>query len=260
MNKKVVFILFLILFFFQQAGAEPGIPKIQKHEPAKQKYAKPESMDEVLDCLLEPNDEVKLSSQVSGILNTILVERGDKVKRWQSVASLKSGVEQAAVALAKAKVEFGKRKLVRNNDLYKQDLISIHEKDEIETEHRISELELREAQEKLKLRTIYSTINGVVIERHHSAGEFISEDPVLTLVSIDPLNVEIIVPSSQLGKITKGMTAYVVPELSGGHKYKGVVEIVDSIIDASSGTFTIRVKLPNPGNKIAAGLKCQVSF
>ena len=255
MNKSISLSIIFLLLHFQQAGAESSISKSSMPSPTGQVV-----IGEALDCLLEPNDEVKLSSQVAGILHKIHVERGDQVKKWQVVAQLKSGVDLATVELAKAKVGFGKRKLVRNADLYKQDLISIHEKDEIETEHQISVLELKEATEKLKMRTIRSTIDGIVIERHHSAGEFISEDPVLTLASIDPLNVEIIVSSSQLGQITKGMTAYVVPELSGGQKYKGVVEIVDSIVDAASGTFTIRVKLPNPGNKIAAGLKCQVSF
>ena len=215
---------------------------------------------EALDCLLEPNEEVKLSSQIPGILDSIRVERGDQVKRGQIVARLKSGVEKAAVALAQARVDFGKRKLVRNEDLYRQELISIHEKDEMETEHRIAELELQEAKEKLKLRTLRSPINGIVTERHHSAGEFVGEDPVLTLVSIDPLNVEIIVPVSRIGSIRKGMTAIVEPESPAGGSFNGKVDIVDQIIDAASGTYTVRVKLPNPGHRIAAGLKCRVRF
>ncbi len=216
--------------------------------------------EEELDCLLEPNEEVKLSSQIPGILDAIQVERGDRVRKRQIVARLKSGVERAAVALAQAKVDFGKRKLVRNKDLYRQELISIHEKDEMETEHRMAELELREVQEKLKLRTLRSPISGIVTERHHSAGEFIGEDPVLTLVSIDPLNVEIIVPVSRIGTIRKGMTAIVSPESPAGSHFTGKVDIVDQIIDAASATYTVRVKLPNPKHAIAAGLKCSVSF
>jgi len=215
---------------------------------------------ETLDCLLEPNDEVKLSSQIPGILDVIQVERGDRVRKGQIVARLKSGVEKAAVALAQAKVDFGQRKLVRNKDLYQQELISIHEKDEMETEHRMAELELREAKEKLKLRTLRSPINGIVTERHHSAGEFIGEDPILTLVSIDPLNVELIVPVSRIGTIHKGMAVIVQPEYPADGRFKAKVEIVDQIIDAASGTYTVRVKLPNPKHSIAAGLKCSVSF
>ncbi len=216
--------------------------------------------EEALDCLLEPNEEVKLSSQIPGIIDSIKVERGDKVQRGQIVARLKSGVERAAVALAQARVDFGKRKLVRNEELYRQELISIHEKDEMETEHRIAELELQEAKEKLKLRTLRSPITGIVTERHHSAGEFVGEDPVLTLVSIDPLNVEIIVPVSRIGAIRKGMSAIIEPESPAGGSFSGKVDIVDQIIDAASGTYTVRVRLPNPKHRIAAGLKCRVHF
>ncbi|MCW9025533.1 MAG: efflux RND transporter periplasmic adaptor subunit [Gammaproteobacteria bacterium] len=222
--------------------------------------AQPDSMAAPLDCLLEPNEEVDLSSQVPGILDIIQLERGDMVKAGQVVAKLKSGVEEAAVELAQAKVDFGKRKLVRNKELYTQNLISVHEKDEMETEQQIAVLELKEAREKLKLRTIRSPINGLIIERHHSAGEFVNENPILTMASIDPLNVEIIVPSSQIGMIKKGMTALVEPDFSMGATYKGVVDIVDPIIDAASGTFTVRATLPNPGNSISAGLKCRVQF
>ena len=213
-----------------------------------------------LDCLLEPNEEVKLSSQVPGILDRILVERGDSVKAGQVVAKLKAGVEQAAVELAKAKVDFGERKLVRNKELYTQNLISIHEKDEMETEQQIAVLELKETKEKLKLRTIRSPINGVIIERHHAAGEYVNEDPILTMASIDPLHVEIIVPSSQIGLIKKGMIALVKPEFASGASLKGKVDIVDPIIDAASGTFTVRAILPNPTNHISAGQKCRVEF
>ncbi|VAX06785.1 hypothetical protein MNBD_GAMMA25-1436 [hydrothermal vent metagenome] len=216
--------------------------------------------DEALDCLLEPNEEIQLSSQIPGIIDKIQVERGDRVKRGQIVTVLKSGVERAAVALAQAKVDFGKRKLVRNKDLYRQELISVHEKDEMETEHRITQLELKEVKEKLKLRTLRSPINGIVTERHHSVGEFVGEDPVLTLVSIDPLNVEIIVPVSRIGSIRKGMKAIVEPESFSGKKFTGTVDIVDQVIDAASGTYTVRVKLPNPKHQITAGLKCQIHF
>jgi hypothetical protein len=32
--------------------------------------------------------------------------------------------------------------------------------------------------------------------------------------------------------------------------------LIDRVIDAASNTFRIRLSLPNPGNKIPAGLRC----
>ncbi len=87
-----------------------------------------------LDGLVEPNDLVEFSSQVPGILESVAVERGARVDQDQVLAQLKSGVEKSAVKVAEARVEFGKRKSVRNSELYKKQLISIHDKDELETE------------------------------------------------------------------------------------------------------------------------------
>ncbi len=215
---------------------------------------------EKLEGLLEPNEKVAVSSQTPGILDEVLVERGDTVEPGQVLARLKSGVEKAAVNLAEARVEFGVRKAVRNEELYKKQLISIHEKDELETETQLARLELREAQERLNLRTIHSPIRGVVVERLHAPGDYVGEDAILTVAGIDPLNVEVVVPVAQFGSIRNGMKAEIKPEAPVGGTYTATVVIVDRVVDAASGTFGVRLKLPNPKNRLPAGLKCEVRF
>ncbi len=212
------------------------------------------------ECLIEPREEIEFSSQVPGILEEVLVERGDIISKGQLLARLKSGVETASVDLAKARVGFGERKKSRNEALLKKKLISAHEMDELETEIQLTRLELNEAQERLKLRTIHSTIDGVVVERFLYPGEYVGEEPILKAASIDPLNVEVIVPVEKLGSIKEGMRARVRPEAPIGGKYTGRVIIVDKVVDAASGTFGVRVELPNPALKLPAGLKCYVRF
>ena len=53
---------------------------------------------EDLDGLVEPSEVVEISSQVPGILEEVLLERGDKVEKDQVLARLKAGVEKAAVS------------------------------------------------------------------------------------------------------------------------------------------------------------------
>jgi multidrug efflux pump subunit AcrA (membrane-fusion protein) len=55
-------------------------------------------------------------------------------------------------------------------------------------------------------------------------------------------------------------TADVSPENPVGQVYKVKVTIVDRVIDAASGTFGVRLELPNPKYRLPAGLKCKVSF
>ena len=214
----------------------------------------------VLEGLIEPSELVDFSSQVPGIIEELTVERGDLVKQGQVLARLKSGVEQAAVNLAQARVEFGQRKALRNEELYKKQLISQHEKDELETEIQLAQLELAEAEERLKLRTIRSTINGVVVERLGAAGEYVGEEPFLTVARLHPLHVEVVVPVMYLGMIVKGRTAQVILEEPLGESYRAKIVIVDQLVDAASGTFGVRLELSNAKLKLPAGLKCQVVF
>lgn len=213
-----------------------------------------------MEGLLAPSEVVKFSSQTPGILEQLTVERGDVVKKGQVLARLKSGVEKAVANRAKARVDFGLRKAHRNEELYKKQLLSLHDKDELETEIQQAQLELLEAQERLKLRTISSTIDGVVIKRSGAPGDYVGEEPFLTVARIDPLNIEVIVPATYYGAIHTGSTADVHLDQPVGGTYAAKVVIIDQVIDAASGTFGVRLELPNPKSALPAGLKCRVEF
>ena len=84
-----------------------------------------------LDGLIEPHMVVNVGSGVAGIIEKVSVDRGDFVKRGQVLATLQSGVEEAAMELARARakltasielgrarLEFAKREEVRADDLH----------------------------------------------------------------------------------------------------------------------------------------------
>jgi membrane fusion protein (multidrug efflux system) len=216
--------------------------------------------EEGLECVLEPNTKIEISAPVEGLLDEVMVQRGDRIKRGQVLATLLSGLERATVELAQARVEFGERKAVRNLDLYQKELISIHEKDEMDTEVQISRLQLKQAQEQLKLRKIISPIDGVIVEREKDAGEYVETEPLLTAVGLDPLYVEAVAPADLYGTIKKGMRGKVTTIGPLSKTYKAKVVLIDQVIDAASGTIRVRLALPNPKNKIPAGLRCFVTF
>ena len=210
--------------------------------------------------LVEPYLEVKISSGVPGILDEVLVQRGDFVKKDQVVARLQSDVEKATCDLTRAKAEFAARRAKRNQELAKRQMISSNDKDEIETEAEILKLELREMEARLKQRTITSPVDGVVVKRSYSPGEFVQEDVIMNLAQIDPLRVEVVVPVRLYGKVRVGMRADVEWELPGLGLQRATVKVVDPVIDAASGTIGIRLELPNPKHELPAGTKCWVRF
>lgn len=216
------------------------------------------AQSEALECLLEPNKEIELSSPVQGVVESILVKRGDHIEKGQLLLSLHSELEKAQVQLAKARADFGSRTKNRNTDI--SNLISDHEKDEIETDAELAKLELKEAQARLEMKHIYSPIDGIVKERLREEGEYVSAEPVLTLVNIDPLYVEVIVPVSWFGRIKENQSAELSPEQPIGGKYTAKVLTIDKLVDAGSGTFRVRLTLPNPEGKLPSGLRCQIQF
>ena len=215
-----------------------------------------------LECLLEPSMVASVGSPVDGILEQVLVDRGDHVRKGQVVARLQSGIEAAQVKVSEARVEFSRRKVERNEALFAQQLISAQERDEMVTEMQLNQEELKRNQEALRLRTIVSPLEGVVVERRMAPGESIRTDKsvVLKLAQINPLHVEVIAPAELFGSLRSGATGSVnlEPFFPGTHRAR--VTVVDKLIDAASGPLGVRLQLPHPNNKIPAGIKCSVVF
>ena len=210
--------------------------------------------------LIEPSMTVDLGSPVRGVLADVLVRRGDIVRKGAVVARLDARAEKAAVELAKARAAYTKRRMERNEDLYRQDLVSSQERDEMATESQLAALELRESEARLSMRTITSPINGVVVDRVRSPGEFVEDTEIVKLAQIDPLNIEVVVPVDYFGRITAGMDAEVTSQAPLSQTHGAKVTIVDRVIDAASSTFRVRLQIPNRRLAMPSGLRCQVRF
>ncbi len=210
--------------------------------------------------MLEPYVTVNLASQVPGILENVAVQRGAAVSRGEVVATLHAGVQRAEVEKAKDMLGFNQRKLTRYKALFKRGNVSANEYDKMETEIKEDQAALREAVLKLDMRSIRSPVNGVVVKVDLAAGDYVGEKPIMTIAQIDPLKVEVVLPETAYGTIHKGMHAEVRPEAPVGGVYTGVVITVDHVINAASGSFIVRVKLPNPELALPSGLECKVRF
>lgn len=215
-------------------------------------------------------------------------------KAATEIARVRAGME-ASIKAKKVSLEFLKRKEDRSDELYKKDFVPLAEKDESESNKMVAEAQLNEALENKQLAqleykraeaqveqasvnkklaeleykravevvnrlAVRSPINGVVVERYLSPGEYVEEQPILKLAQVDPLDVEVIVPAAMFLSIKLGMRARVIPEAPLGSEYTAVVKIIDRVMDGASGTFGVRLELPNPGYRLPAGLKCKVIF
>jgi RND family efflux transporter MFP subunit len=248
------------------------------------------ALESEYDCLIEARQALDIRSPVEGVIEALYVSRGVFVRKGQILATLASGPERAALELARsratnegeikaaeAKVDITRKKWERAEELVKKNFVSANARDEAEADYRLAveqlrvaqenrrlaELEVKRAEEVLAQREIRSPVSGIVIEVLLRPGELTSsnqKDPIVKLLQIDPLNVELILPVHAYGRIRPGQRAWVMPEAPVGGKYMARVEVVDPAVDAASGTFGVRLTLPNPDRKIPAGLKCRARF
>lgn len=212
-----------------------------------------------LDCYLAPYMTVNVGSEVTGVLSEVPVDRGDYVKKGEVIARLDSKVEQETKELKRERLEYLSREHERKKQLFKKGIISSQEIDEAQTAVKVAQREYDEAVQLLARRTIKSTINGVVVQRFLSPGERVEEKPIMKLAQIDPINAEIYVPAAHLGRIRVGGAAFIRPEPPGKGEYRGVVKVIDPVVDAG-GMYGVRVEVRNPKHLLPAGLKCQVRF
>ncbi|MEQ1528743.1 MAG: efflux RND transporter periplasmic adaptor subunit [Methylococcales bacterium] len=123
-----------------------------------------------------------------------------------------------------------------------------------------AQLALDLAQAQLTLKTIKSPIDGIVIDRYAMIGESVVDRAIMKLAQIDPLRVELVAPTEYFGLIKPGMVVDIRPEHPLKKAVTARVTVVDQLIDPASGSFSVRMVLPNPGDQLVGGVNCIAVF
>jgi cobalt-zinc-cadmium efflux system membrane fusion protein len=240
-----------------------------------------------LGCLIEPFRISDVGSPVIGVIEQTLVERGDRVTAGQPMVTLRADVERQSVAVASSKAqaigelraaeansELARQKLARAKNLADQQFISSQALEQARAEALVADNRLAQAREQrgifarehelaqaqLGLRTIRSPITGVVAERFLSSGERVEEKAIFRVAVVNPLRVEVVLPSTFYSAVQNGMTITVTPDFPGASPRLARVTVVDRLIDGASNTFRIRAELPNADFSLPAGLRCKADL
>lgn len=240
-----------------------------------------------LGCLIEPFRISDVGSPVIGVVETTLVERGDRVTAGQPMVTLRADVERQSLAVAASKAqavgelkgaeataELARQKLVRARDLADKQFISGQALEQARADATVADNRLAQAREQqgilarehelaraqLGLRTIRSPITGVVVERFLSSGERVEEKAIFRVAVVNPLRVEVVLPSTFYTTVKTGMSVTVTPDFPGASPRLARVTVVDRLIDGASNTFRIRLELPNADFSLPAGLRCKAEL
>ena len=241
-------------------------------------------------CLIEPSEVVELRASVDGTIAAVRVQRGDLLRKGQVLVELQSAAERVAVesaayraqmdgqvAAARTRLEFANRKLARVIDLEQKRFVAAQARDEAQAEQQLAQnelaaavetrelarIEFRRAREQLALRTLVSPFDGVVVDRMLNPGDLAESGsgrkPVLKIARVDPLKVDVVLPATMFGRVRARQRAVVTASV-GGVRFDAQVSIVDRMIDAASGTFVVRLALPNAQRRAPVGSRCTAEF
>lgn len=208
---------------------------------------------------------MEIRSPVEGLIERILVERGDRVRKGQEIAFVDTSVErvlaesakyrsemEGAIRAAESKIQLATRKLGRAEDLLRQNFVSAEKKDEAVNDKQLAEAEVQEARDSrklaeieyrrqlaiIRLKTIRSPIDGVVMERILNPGELaeagVGRKPILKLAQTNILYVEALLPANAYRQVKSGMEADVKPEIHEGGSHRAKVAIIDRVLDPAS--------------------------
>ncbi|MEB8385647.1 efflux RND transporter periplasmic adaptor subunit [Rhodobacteraceae bacterium KMM 6894] len=236
----------------------------------------------VTECLIQANEIARMGAAARGVLAQMHVERADQVQRDQILAELEATEEEAqvdlarlrvgsdiAVRLARAKAETAELNAQRLTKLVKSNLVPKSEQEaailaaqsaRLEEEEAVFQLEVAKLQLSAALsarerKRIRAPFDGVVTDTLMSVGELYNEQtPIIVLARIDPLYVEAYLPAARRPDVQVGQVGEVTFEIGG--TALATLEVIDPVLDAATGTFGIRLTLPNPEGRILAGQSC----
>ncbi len=113
----------------------------------------------------------------------------------------------------------------------------------------------------ISLVTLRAPVSGTVVERQVNAGAGIQAGtPLFTIANISTVWVIANVPEAQIGSIRVGTPAEVRSAALGDDAMAGRVNYIDPRLNEETRTARVRIEMPNPGERLKAGMFVEVGF
>jgi RND family efflux transporter MFP subunit len=207
--------------------------------------------------LVESESQVDLKFQTSGLLTWVGVKEGDRIKKWQAVASLdKRELEQS---LLKTLRDYNKERWDFEEDsqvTYKDQLVTdtlkrILEKNQFDLDKAVADVEIKNLA--IKLSTLVSPIEGIVthIDAPIAGVNVTPATAVFTVANPGAMKFIANIDEVDIAKVKEGQKAIVMLDAHPNQEFQGEVGKVSfaSITTKGGGTaFPIEIKMPTNEN------------
>jgi membrane fusion protein (multidrug efflux system) len=209
----------------------------------------------LLSTNLETEKMASVYSRVQGLVENILSEEGDIVKKGQILMTLEA--DEYVLAEEKARLNYQSQKsdFDRLTAMYKENLLSKEEFEKARFTLQGLEVDWKQAQLNLSYTKIKSPIDGIVGDRLIKPGDRIQPtDKLYTVINTSEMIAVVYAPEKELGNVVKNQQAYITSDHLPGEQYEGWIKRVSPVVDPQSGTFKITVGVKNSNNILKAGM------
>ena len=246
---------------------------------------------------LEAVNQVDIGAQVSGQIKHLYVHDGDIVKRGDIVAQVNPEIAEAELKSAKAAYQSAELRLkgklmtagIQQTELQRLQRLfasdAVPENDIRKAKEQIDNLnidievtkkevnlqasQVRKAQQKLKLTTIRSPINGIVVGTVVKAGQTLTASQVtpvlMKVVNLDVMEIKLNLSEVDIVKVKQNMTIWYRPLHSATEKIKGRIYRVIPVpndMNQSQGQkfYTAIIKILSPPKFARIGMTVAVEI
>ncbi len=223
--------------------------EVEKIEQVAVQKIEMKQIDRVIELptTLQGYETMNISSTVSGIIDHIFVEVGDKVSKGQLLVRMDpTQYTTYKLQYANLGVEMGRMEALKEAGSISQ---QAYDQTKVQYDQLGETLALYE-----KNTFVKAEYAGVISAKNFENGELCAGQPILTLTQINVLKAYINIPEAYFPKLKVGMPLTLVSDIYPDKVFSATVEIVYPTIDASSHTFTIKVKIPNASELLRPGM------
>lgn len=202
---------------------------------------------------------VTAAAETTGIVASVDVEKGQDVKIGDLLCTLDTGTREAAVAQAKAALAQAQQAYDANVALVKKGVAASNTTAAADAALKGAQSALDQAEAELARTQIKAKSDGTVQDPLATVGSMLAAGaPCATIVRIDPIVFAGNVPEKYIELAKLGLPATLATVT--GAKAEGKVTYIASVADPATRSFPVEVEIPNPGNKILAGVSATATI
>lgn len=204
---------------------------------------------------LEADREARVVPRLGGTIVELLVEEGDRVEQGQVLARIDDARYRLELMRAQANMSRLQQEYNRNQEMYRQDLISAETFERLKFEFEAQKAQFELAELELSYTDITAPITGVVSERMIKVGNTVNtQDPVFVITLLDPLLATLHVPEREMARLEAGQQAALQADALGGERFEGRIARISPVVDADTGTFRVTVEVRDESGRLKPGM------